>query len=286
MSYTFYGDHRVTVYQSEKKAESTKKITKPRTRSSAKDSRNVAHQIFVDMKEHVQDNENDSFWVTKLDKWSRNKLDNKFKFNNNIITFTKNSAVPSTDKCELDPANVEGSYIKFKAFLEEQTREISDSDRKRNIEHERTEYNKAESSKTRSNKNVLNKVEHGPEIIDKYVAAFFSDKDVSSAVVNSLRNAIKLLLLSKNGKYIKLSPDNTHIVTVENIDLDDKGLYRCRIDLIKQSKNAKNAGGSVMDNILEFDDMEEEEDDVYDECLMPTNGGETAFRKYLTKISK
>lgn len=280
-SYTFLDENGEVIQESCKSETEKKKQLKVRSRSSARDKKLLIYPLFQEMIDYT----NDVYWINKLKRWANGKpCNSKFKVDYSIshitVKFSKN--IPN-GKCkihrvDLIPNDPLTSLNIFKDFLEKHVGDVSDMDRvQRTIEENETQK-EINQEKIKSSKNVLNTVEKGVELIDKYVSDTFSKlspvencKLSEEEVIRSLKDCVKLLILSKNHKNIVLDETKSSIVEISDIERCKDGSFRCNIPKIKSSKNTKNAD-------MFFDcgsDDEEEEEKKY--------ASEKSFRLALEK---
>lgn len=253
--YTFTTDDGHIVFETNQSDLEKVKVGKTRGRTS-KDPKQIINPIYAEMKKYTED----PYWLNKLDDWSYGKGSaQKFTIHGNNIRFVKiltNNKTNNT-RITLDPNNLEYSLNLFKKFLEDSEGIISDLDRKeRSLIEAQLHHESLKSNDGKMNKNILNIVKNRIKLIDAFIVDFLSKNDEGNqeAVIQSIKDAIKLIILSKNHKLIVLNQDNTEILEVKGLKKDNRGMYYCEISAIKSNKNTKNAN-----QFFEQDSDDEEE---------------------------
>lgn len=272
-SYSFYDSNGVVVHESHKAPDADRrKPTKTRPRAAAKDKKIILYSIFKDMIKYTDD----TFWITKLINWSNGKPCNRYKYNDNSIRYNKATTTTKSNiiKIELFPDDLERSFSIFKSFLETHSKEVSEQDRIQRANNEGEEYVKARQGATKSTKNTLSRGEDVADLINRYVADTLGDTQHTPKLARSLKDAVKLVILTKNKKNITFDATGTYIVNVSGIEKDPStDSFELTIDKIKPPKVSKKV-------ILDSDDDEPNRP----QC--DRIGGNTDFLSFLTKACK
>ena len=275
-----------------------KKQNKIRSRSSAKDKKSIVNPIFRDMKEFTDD----PYWLNKLDEWANGKpCNSRFKVEQSIrspnrspgdpekiiysIKFTKKilNGKTKVSRVDLYPDDLAKSLIIFKSFLEEHVVAISDMDRKLRAANENGTHRELFLEKKKGTKNVLNTVEKSIELIDTFITNFMKElakqgpfkapmgEKVPSdeEIILSIKDSIKMIILTKNYSQITIDESKTTILDVQGLIRERNGLFRCEIPPVKPGKSSR-----IAESLFEQDD-----DDEKNLASMIT------FQKFLIKLT-
>lgn len=274
--FTFSDESGSVTYKDGKYEEVEKKKTKTRNRSSAKDEDNVVNPIFRAMKAYTDD----EYWINKLTKWSHNKTCNKFKYKNNSIIYNRIATKQKIFSITLDDDKIYDSFIKFKRFMEEHSRDISDADRKKNLLQEIDTHQRIENSQKNNLKlkGALNKADVAVEIIDDFISKHIEEDDPTGLVTISLLDAIKLIILTKNHRYINFDESTRQITSIDGLTKNKYGFYECTIDLIKSSKNSRRN--------MDITDYDSDTDTICTSSGPSKTSGVVAFEKHLERVAK
>lgn len=275
MGFILTGEKGTLVRSSGKNDESEKK-TKQRARTNTKENGELPNPIFSLMKRYTEDD----YWLNKLDKWSAGKLDNRFKYKNNHITFNKNIGKSKAVSVRLDLSEVEESWIIFKEFIEKNSGEKSNKDRMEAARHEHEQYQEKQERDAAKAltmlKSMLNKTTTAHELIDDFVFRYKSSSD-NPLRIKSLKSELWLLVHTKNTKSIVFDEENRCIDSVDGLSETPDGLYTIDVSIMDKVKPLKKTAH-----------IHDEEDDVETITTANTGNGDgiESFKKTLFQLKK
>jgi hypothetical protein len=238
MSVIFLDDNKDIIYKHGHVDNAKQKIqSKPRSRFAAKSEKPIINNIFNEMKKYT----NDAYWSEKLTKWSTGKLCPKYRFINGMVTYSKNGgrSISTSHKLDLsscehstDEVAVTLSFKELKQFISKCSGDMSGGDRMINREREAIHHQGIEHirSSNMNTKKMMSKPDAMIELIEDFVRLNGGDPH--------LRDAMKLIIATKNTEMIKCNEDTQKIIAVTGVKKLSSGYYKLDIPKVKSLKSS------------------------------------------------